>query len=287
LTQILKGATFAPHAQSSGGFVRSGLFLAVALTVALLAGCGDDDASSSAPAPTQAAKKSNGDPGSAIDERIAVGPNSHLLALRCVGTGSPTVVLEAGSGSSGIEMFRDLQSRLAKLTTACTYDRLGTGRSDPPTRRRRTLDDVTGDLRLLVHAGHVKGPYVLVGASGGGLIAVDYAGRYPDGIAGVVLLEVGEANPHLINESAGSQRWRNPEHMDWAQAERRLARRPPTLDSIPLLVVVARDANANGKYRSAWLDLSSRSRQMTLEGTHDLYLDNPGGVVTAIRSMLG
>jgi hypothetical protein len=40
------------------------------------------------------------------------------------------------------------------------------------------------------------------------------------------------------------------------------------------------------KDQSAWLRLSSRSRQTTLEGGHDLHEENPDAVVAEIESTL-
>ncbi len=55
---------------------------------------------------------------------------------------------------------------------------------------------------------------------------------------------------------------------------------------IPLLVVTATEGYETVKQQSAWLRVSSRSRQMTLEGGHDLHEENPDGVITEIESTL-
>ena len=64
------------------------------------------------------------------------------------------------------------------------YDREGNGRSDPPSARRRTIDDLVSDLHGLLATAHVPAPYVLVGSSGGGLVDVQYAKVHPDQVAG-------------------------------------------------------------------------------------------------------
>src|SRR5829696_1690532 len=126
----------------------------------------------------------------AIDGRFAVGPGGHELVMRCLGEGSPTIILVSAVGDA-ISDFAGLLAPLAKRTLTCAYDRLGTGQSDPVTERRRTIDDVIADLRGLIGAAKVPGPYLLVGQSLGGNIAHYYAGRYPARVAGVVLLDVG------------------------------------------------------------------------------------------------
>jgi pimeloyl-ACP methyl ester carboxylesterase len=223
-----------------------------------------------------------------IDDRLAVGTVGHRLAIRCFGKGSPTVILESGTDSSGIEDFPRLTRALGEQTTACAYDRLGVRKSDRPTERRRTLDDAVADLHGLIDAADLAAPYVLVGASGGGLIALHYAGRYSDQVAGVVLLDVPRPIPKaLAKEFPGRLAWRNPEHLDWVDGERRLARlRPMSLEDIPLRIVTATDGQSSVKDQSVWLKLSSDARQTTIAGGHDLHWEKPESVVAEIQSTL-
>jgi pimeloyl-ACP methyl ester carboxylesterase len=71
----------------------------------------------------------------------------------------------------------------------------------PPRRQTRTWptsdtvdapqhpEDVIGDLRNLLDAAGIEPPYVLLGASFGGLPAYLYANQYPDEVVGMVLLD--------------------------------------------------------------------------------------------------
>ncbi|OZB00524.1 MAG: hypothetical protein B7X67_20750, partial [Rhizobiales bacterium 39-66-18] len=52
------------------------------------------------------------------------------LNLVCQGSGSPTVIFEAGFGETSVT-WRYVQGEIAKLTRACAYDRAGLGFSDP------------------------------------------------------------------------------------------------------------------------------------------------------------
>jgi pimeloyl-ACP methyl ester carboxylesterase len=224
----------------------------------------------------------------AIDERFAVDADGRQLALLCYGEGSPTVVLEPGDDGSGDE-FSYVMRPLGEQTTTCTYDRPGFGRSDPPSKARRTLDDAAADVHALIEAADLPLPFVHVGASGGGYIALYHASRYPDDVAGVVLLDVAQDDP---KEGAkifpGAQAWRNPEHLDNVDAARRMMRLPPlALDDIPLRVITAADGPASAeKNQSAWLKLSSDAQQTTLAGGHDLVEENTEGVVAEIRTLL-
>ncbi len=110
------------------------------------------------------------------------------LFLRCTGSGGPTVVFDNGLTVD----WYDLQNRLSGLTRVCSYDpaRQGgpLGRSDPAPGPRTGLDRVR-DLHALLAAAHVPGPYVLVGHSNGGLFSLLYASRYPEQVAGMVLID--------------------------------------------------------------------------------------------------
>lgn len=111
----------------------------------------------------------------------------HSLHLHCVGTGQPTVILEAGLGND-TNHWTFVQSDAAELTRVCTYDRAGLGWSDAGPRPR-TATRVVEDLALLLHRADVPGPYVLVGHSNGGPYARLFAAAYPDRVAGLVLVD--------------------------------------------------------------------------------------------------
>lgn len=224
----------------------------------------------------------------AIDQRFAIDADGRRLALLCYGEGAPTVFLEPGDGGSGDE-FSFMMRPLGERTTTCTYDRPGFGRSDPPSKARRTLDDATSDLHALIEAADVPVPFVHVGASGGGYITLYYASRYPDDVAGVVLLDVAQDDPR---EGAklfpGAQAWRNPEHLDVVDAVRRTAGLPAlALGDTPLRVITASEGSASAaENQSAWLKLSSDAHQTTLTGGHDLAEESTDGVVAEIQKLL-
>ena len=113
--------------------------------------------------------------------------NGHAMHLHCIGTGSPTVVIDAGSGSFSVEWLAS-QENLAATTRVCVYDRAGYGWSDPGPAPRDGVR-VANELHTLLQAAGDPGPYVLVGHSLGGVHAQVFAGRYPDQTAGLVLVD--------------------------------------------------------------------------------------------------
>ena len=111
----------------------------------------------------------------------------HRLHLNCTGTGSPTVVLEPGAGATSSDLGW-IAPALAHDTRVCVYDRAGRGWSEPADTPQDGAQIAT-DLHTLLHRGNVPGPYVVAGHSFGGLYALTFAARYPDEVAGMVLVD--------------------------------------------------------------------------------------------------
>ncbi|MGW7447750.1 alpha/beta fold hydrolase [Kitasatospora sp. NPDC054795] len=109
------------------------------------------------------------------------------LYLHRQGTGGPAVVLLPGASAIGLDYF-GVQQGVAQFTTAVVYDRGGTGFSDEAALPR-TAAEVAAELRELLRAQGVPGPYVLVAHSLGGAYAHGFAQRYPQDVAGLVWLD--------------------------------------------------------------------------------------------------
>ena len=124
------------------------------------------------------------DPAYARAQRLVEVEPGRRLNLYCAGAGSPVVIFEAGLGDD-TSTWGLVQPAIAKRTTACSYDRAGIGFSDPAVRASSASNIVDDLHRLLAKAG-VKGPYVLVGHSYGGMTATLYASRYPKDVAAFV-----------------------------------------------------------------------------------------------------
>jgi pimeloyl-ACP methyl ester carboxylesterase len=128
----------------------------------------------------------------ATDEDVAmpgrlIDVGGHRLHLNCTGTGSPTVVLQAGGGMMSSD-FGWVAPVVARETRVCVYDRAGRGWSDPVTTRQ-DAEKIAIDLHTMLQRANVPGPYVLAGHSFGGLYALTSAARNPDEVAGMVLID--------------------------------------------------------------------------------------------------
>jgi pimeloyl-ACP methyl ester carboxylesterase len=119
-------------------------------------------------------------------ELIDVG--GHKLHISCTGSGSPTVILEAGLGQPAAEISGWIQPGVATAAQVCVYDRAGMGWSEPAETPRDGVAIAT-DLHTLLDRAEIDGPYVLAGHSSGGVYMQVFAAQYPDEVAGLVLLD--------------------------------------------------------------------------------------------------
>lgn len=120
-------------------------------------------------------------------ERLVDIDHGRRLNLYCVGTGSPTVVFDAGLGGNTAS-WDLVQPAIAFKTRACSYDRAGLGFSDPGTRSG-TSANIVDDLHRLLKAAGIEPPYILVGHSSGGMNVRLYADEYLGEVAGMVLVD--------------------------------------------------------------------------------------------------
>lgn len=114
----------------------------------------------------------------------------YRLHIDCTGpmTGSPTLILDHGGGAFGSSDFATVQLQLARFARVCSYDRAGYGWSDA-SPLPRTVDYETDELHTLLERAGITGPYVLVADSLGSYTLRTYATRYPDTVAGMVLID--------------------------------------------------------------------------------------------------
>ena len=113
--------------------------------------------------------------------------NGHTMHINCTGSGSPTIVLEAGLGNDAL-IWGGVQPELAKTTRVCGYDRAGFGWSDA-LPAPRDADHIAGELHGLLTEAKITGPIVLMGHSIAGIYMRDFASRYPEGVQGIVFVD--------------------------------------------------------------------------------------------------
>src|ERR1700745_1604304 len=124
------------------------------------------------------------------------------LNLYCMGSGSPTVVFDSGWGDWA-PAWSKVQPEVAKFTRACSYDRAGTGFSDPGPMPRTSVR-IAKELRTALHRAGIAGPYILVGSAFGGDNVRTFADLYMDEVAGLAVDDAAPAphEPPEIKEEA-------------------------------------------------------------------------------------
>jgi len=300
---------------------RSGRLVGAIIVASLAGACaGGSGAPSSAPsaAPSAAASAATRDWVHDID----VG--GRTLSIACVGptdTGRPTVIFESGLGGDR-RTWGPVMTSLMETDRGCSYDRAGLGLSQPASTPRTTDDQVT-DLHELLGAAGVTPPYVLVGHSSGGWNVMVYGGRYPDEVAGAVMVDVRPpafsakslaalppekaGEPEGLHQARADADWekdpsRNPEGLDLIKSATQ-AEAAPGFGDRPLIVLtagdraavteglppaVAKDVDAIWmQLQTGLVGLSTNAQQQVVEGaTHDMPDEKPDVIVKAIRDIL-
>ena len=243
--------------------------------------------------------------------RITV--EGRAMWLECVGTGSPTVLLEAGHNESA-DTWDRIFPAVAQLTRACRYDRAGLGRSSAAaTKELRNGRHVVADLHALLTAAGERN-VVLVGHSLGGAFARLYADVHRERVAGLVLLDaVNERESDAVAElltpaqrsAAAGMRPMSPEGLDIDAIFRELRAAAKPL-AVPLVVVARGLPLADDEMPPVWSaeqrrrreqvrkDLQAELARLSPAGTlivaarsgHFVHQDEPEVVVDAIRRVI-
>jgi pimeloyl-ACP methyl ester carboxylesterase len=124
---------------------------------------------------------------------------THDIHLNCVGNGSPTVVFESDLDQYGSLSWVPVQESIEQVTRACSYDRAGILWSEPGLIPRDG-ETIASELHAVLDSAGEEGPYVLVGHAFGGAYVRIFAGKYPDDVGGMVLLE--SSHPEMLTRFA-------------------------------------------------------------------------------------
>ena len=233
----------------------------------------------------------------AIAQEFDIGGRS--LYIECRGSGSPTILFLhgfAGDRTHGYHLFDGYADR----HRVCVYDRASMGFSDPAAGVQSGADVIT-DLKRLLEAAEVPGPYLLVANSFGGVLAEILAGDQPDAVAGMVLVDAslhsdadldryfadrGEFDLEELKAEFAS----GPEPIQWTIHDEARA----ALDRIPDVPITylraSRGSDVPPEAQQIWeagldtlLARSSNARVVDVDGPHSL---PPPPVHEAVNQML-
>jgi pimeloyl-ACP methyl ester carboxylesterase len=267
--------------------VRRSTGILFVLTFAL-SGCGSGGQSQQPTLPVPSVPSTDG--------RVDVG--GYELAWTCRGSGSPTIVAEAGYDSSGTSTFSELMGPLSEITRACTYDRAGTGTSGHrPSGVHVTSLLQARELHMLLEGAGIAPPYVLVAHSYGGFVGRLFAASYPSERAGLVLIDSShedEIEPYrrYYGDSPEGDWVDGGDLIDIDATRRALRTTARDYGDMPLAVVKAgtyEDVLAVALWNRTQADLATLSSNAVLiqaEGGHFVMNDDPNVVLAAIRAVV-
>ena len=242
----------------------------------------------------------------------AAGPKLRMLVA---GSGAPTVVFEAGAGSS-LETWVRIQPQVSKFARTVSYDRAGNGLSEKSAFPRDGAN-VASELHTALQNAHLAPPYILVGHSLGGPYIRMFAAKYPDEVAGMVLVDPTQEDLTAWARKHASDDDKEPQHAPRPDDEVDCA--PQTFaelagaavpNGIPVTLIcgmgprevpsfltaeMRRDVEkdrttlypAKLQFHKAWVEKIPGGRLLvTEESGHGIPFEEPNLVVKAIRDMV-
>ena len=243
---------------------------------------------------------------------------THRVEVVRAGSGSPPLIFEAGLGDA-LDAWSHVLPDAAKMSSVVAYSRSGLGRSEAgPTRHN--AQTAVDELHALIGALHLKPPFVLVGASYGGMLVRLYTSRYPSEVAGLVIVEgvheqqvkrFGELDPaypaafrksfdeQLLTEPPGAGADEIRETVRIQEAGRVDGMKP--LPDVPIAVLTSMKSDPNAQYVNAtprgheawramhdeWFRRSTNGIHIeTSRSGHHIQDEEPQLVIDAIRFVL-
>ena len=300
---------------------KNGVLIAVILLFIVFTGCASPAVvNTPIPSPTGTETPTPAPRPTLPGDKIDVG--GYNLYIDCKGTGSPTVILEAGL-EGDVVTWKEVHPEMAKFTRVCRYDRAGLAHSDYGPKPR-DAELTAQDLHTLLGKANIAPPYIMVGHSFGGLLIRRFAFNFPDEVTGMIFVDSLQedwwdealallpADPATDSARLASFRlylrdgWRDPssnfEAMDIPAVVEQV-RETDGFGDIPITVLTAGKftvlnpglppdletalANLFTEEQSRLAKLSTKGIQIIIPDTgHNMPRENPQAVVDAIMQMI-
>ena len=248
-------------------------------------------------------------------DRFVTMPGDRKIFLSCWEPkeihGIYTVILATGSGIGDHTGWVPLQTEVSKFARVCSYDPLGTGKSDPRPAATdpaaTNIDGLVDEMHSLFETAQLNKPYVLVGTSAGGVLARRYEIRFPTEVGGFVFADSAHEEQEWRDAAIApsfSPGWNNAkelqangmllpqEHLTWHDDVPMIVlergERAP-YDAFPNLTHAQVDG-INDAWHSFQVDLSHRSKYAQLRivqsAGHRMVMQKPEAVAQAVHDVV-
>jgi pimeloyl-ACP methyl ester carboxylesterase len=238
-------------------------------------------------------------------------PDGHKMFLDCSGeqNAGPTVILATGRGLGTADSWALVQQKVSSSIRVCSYDAIGAGRSDhiQESPQFRPIDQVIAEMHALFQTARLKQPYVLVGASAGGILVRRYQQEYPHEVTGLVFVDSSHEEMEWRDAAISPQidpNWNNPAslrdngflpdhqrltwHADIPLIDLERSEKVPH-SAFPNLTQQQVDA-LNSDWHNFQIDLASRSKYgkyRLVDGSgHMMHRQKPEAIADAIRDVV-
>jgi len=204
----------------------------------------------------------------------------------------PTVVFENGfcSGMSCMKYWDSAFVELASEYSLFAYDRIDEALAkDEIEDIKAYLDNIIEVLRTLLEVKGLKAPYMLVGHSLGGLTMQYFAQKYPDEVAGIVLVDAVYPN-ELAQDTVLDNNISQIGQVIWEM---------PRLDKKPMSILSAtqeeykkdnpdkvEEIDASIQDQKKYMELYPFAKQTWVESGHLIQYEKPDVIVDTIRSII-
>lgn len=243
------------------------------------------------------------EPGSTVEGLVEV--DGHDIYARCAGDGSPTVVYFTGwaedRSKHGVDIATGIERALGPGVRVCSYERRNTGRSEQ-TEGTQSPEDVVADVDGFLAALGEEGPFLLLGASFGGLVASAYAVTHPEQVAGVVLLDASTGAAYELEEMTDFQgacqednrqfdAWHTLELLDNCALMTWIHDRADEQPDVPLLFLASQDSEdraweAGDAVQRAWVESWSPGTWRLADAPHWMDQADTDLVADAVREVI-
>ena len=241
-----------------------------------------------------------------------------------------TIVFQNGTGSS-LEVWsanKTFFKCIKQLGNLFMYDRSGLGQSTPDfsvsSANPITAEYVNSKLIQLLNRNRIKSPYILISHSYGGLYAGYFARKYPDSVAGMLMVDPVPSNFYYSDRiqkqfdialmalgampsreayklySASNQRKNNGITADgfyqqkgFKTSKEQLAELPPMSSKFPIIIISSNEmkkrAPIKGNWHSLqkqWLNQNPQSTILGAQGGHFIQIEHPNLVCDQVNELI-